>query len=94
MMDRKKLGHRHFLKWVKCTILPNKLNWFFDPSGAARVMPVSAQEQENRSFILDERKPANFFKRCPRRRKKANLVFRVEFKIDQNKTINHHRQGY
>jgi molecular chaperone DnaK (HSP70) len=58
----------------------------FDPTGAARVMPVSAQEQENRSLFWMNENQQTFLNAAPPA-KKGEARFRVEFKIDQNKRL-------
>jgi molecular chaperone DnaK (HSP70) len=58
----------------------------FDPSGAARVMPVSAQEQENRSLFWMNENQQTFLKASPPV-KKGESRFRVEFRIDQHKRL-------
>ncbi len=58
----------------------------FDPSGAARVMPVSAQEQENRSLFWMNENQQTFLNAAPPA-KKGESRFLVKFKIDPNKRL-------
>lgn len=58
----------------------------FDPSGAARVMPVAPDEEERRaSFWMNETNPTFLAADPPAHRGEAR--FEVEFKVDENKRL-------
>ncbi len=58
----------------------------FDPSGAARVIPVSAQDRENRSLFWMNENQQTFLAAAPPARK-GEARFRVAFNIDQHKRL-------
>jgi molecular chaperone DnaK (HSP70) len=58
----------------------------FDPSGAARITPLTVQEQEKRSlFWMNEKNQTFLSANPPARRGEAR--FEVEFQIDENKRL-------
>ena len=64
----------------------NGVELVFDPSGAARVMPISAQDQENRSIFWMNESQQTFLNAKPPAIKGVPR-FRVEFNIDLNKRL-------
>lgn len=66
--------------------LTDAVELVFDPSGAARLMPVTPQEEENRTmFWMNEQSPTFLVADPPARRSEAR--FEIEFRIDSNKRL-------
>lgn len=58
----------------------------FDPGGAARLMPITPQEEENRTlFWMNEQSPTFLIADPPAHRSEAR--FEIEFRIDANKRL-------
>jgi molecular chaperone DnaK (HSP70) len=84
--NQKQLGIAIFEMGEKHHKTDDSIELVFDPGGAARLIPVSAQEQEQRSqFWMNERTPTFLVADPPAIVGEAR--FDVEFRIDVNKRL-------
>ncbi|MGD0006349.1 MAG: Hsp70 family protein [Anaerolineaceae bacterium] len=83
---QKKLGISIFEVGSQANRLSGALEIVFDPSGAARIMPISPHEEEQRStFWMNEQSPTFLIADPPAEQGEAR--FEVEFNIDGNKRL-------
>ena len=83
---QKKLGIGIFEIGSQTSHTPGSLEIVFDPGGAARIMPVTPREEEQRSvFWMNEQNPTFLIAEPPAEQGEAR--FEVEFNIDANKRL-------
>jgi hypothetical protein len=83
---QKKLGIGIFEIGSQANHTPGALEIVFDPGGAARIMPVTPHEEEQRSvFWMNEQNPTFLIAEPPAEQGEAR--FEVEFNIDANKRL-------
>jgi molecular chaperone DnaK len=83
---QKKLGIGIFEIGSQASRTPGALEIVFDPGGAARIMPITPREEEQRSvFWMNEHNPTFLIAEPPAKQGEAR--FEVEFNIDSNKRL-------